>query len=487
MLLPSNRMGSLRYLLCAIAVAPVFAFASAAHAQPLVTAMVDSHAPGDPATFARMKKAGARVVRVTLSWAAVAPARRPARFNATDPGDPAYHWDAFDREVADAFAAGLSPLVNVNDAPSWANEPFDVGPGLPDPVELGAFARAAARRYSGSYEALPRIRYWQVWNEPNISLGLTPQLLSGRPVAADTYRVMVNRFAASIKQVHVDNLVVAGGLAPFFDRTPYVVAQDGDWGPLSFMRSLLCLSRALRPTCATRVRFDVWSTHPYTSGGPTHEAVLPDDVSLGDLGEMRAVLTAAERAGHVQSRGRVRFWVTEFSWDSNPPDPRGVPTSLLLRWVPHALYQMWRNGVSLVTWFQVRDEPLDSSPLQSGLYYGDGSPKPYLQGFRFPLVAFPRGHGVYVWGRIPTSKRGRVVVQQRSTSRWKTLAVLRSDRAGIFRRTFATVQRGYVRARLAGTSDLSLPFSLRAVPDHIYTPFGGIPLEPPKKKKKKGD
>ena len=481
-MLLSNEMRSLRCFVAAAAVAAVAAFASAAHAQPLVTAMVDSHAPGDPATFARMRRTGAQVVRLSLSWAAVAPARRPAQFNATDPSDPAYAWEAFDRELAEAFAAGLTPLVNINSAPRWANDPFDVGPGLPDADALGAFARAAARRYSGTYAALPRIRYWQVWNEPNISLDLTPQLLDGHPVAADRYRVMVNRFAASIKQVHADNLVVAGGLAPFFDHTPYVVAQDTDWGPLSFMRRLLCLSRALRPTCTNRVRFDVWSTHPYTSGGPTHEAVLPDDVSLGDLGEMRAVLTAAERAGHIQSRGRVRFWVTEFSWDSNPPDPRGVPTSLLRRWVPHALYQMWRNGVSLVTWYQVLDEPLDSSPLQSGLYYRDGGPKPYLQGFRFPLVAFPRAHGVYVWGRTPTATRGRVVVQQKSTSRWKTLAVLTSDRAGIFRRTFTTVPRGDVRARLAGTSDLSLPFSLRAVPDHIYIPFGGIPLEPPKKK-----
>ena len=61
-------------------------------------------------------------------------------------------------------------------------------------------------------------------------------------------------------------------------------------------------------------------------------------------------------------------------------------------------------------------------------------------------------------------------------------AVLMSERAGIFQRTFATVPMGYVRARLAGTSDLSLPFSLKAVPDRIYTPFGGVPLEPPKKK-----
>ena len=57
--------------------------------------------------------------------------------------------------------------------------------------------------------------------------------------------------------------------------------------------------------------------------------------------------------------------------------------------VPHALYQMWRNGVSLVTWFQVLDEPLDSSPLQSGLLQGR-QPEAVPSGFPVPA------------GRVPT-------------------------------------------------------------------------------------
>jgi hypothetical protein len=133
--------------------------------------------------------------------------------------------------------------------------------------------------------------------------------------------------------------------------------------------------------------------------------------------------------------------------------------------------------------FQVRDDPLDTSPLQSGLYYHDGRAKPYLQGFRFPFVAFPRGHGIYVWGRTPTSERERVLVQQRTASRWKTLALVTSNGYGIFQRTFASGRKGYVRARVAGTTDVSLPFSLAAVPDQMFTPFGGIPLEPGKTKK----
>ena len=83
------------------------------------------------------------------------------------------------------------------------------------------------------------------------------------------------------------------------------------------MRKLLCLSKTLQPTCRARTQFDIWSTHPYTSGGPTHDAVKADDVSLGDIPEMRAVLYAAVRVHHVASTKRPRFWVTEFSWDSS--------------------------------------------------------------------------------------------------------------------------------------------------------------------------
>ena len=64
----------------------------------------------------------------------------------------------------------------------------------------------------------------------------------------------------------------------------------------------------------------------------------------------------------------MRFWVTEFAWDSNPPDPGGVPLALEGRWVADALHRVWAAGVSLVTWFSLRDQPLRTSAYQSGLY-----------------------------------------------------------------------------------------------------------------------
>ena len=48
------------------------------------------------------------------------------------------------------------------------------------------------------------------------------------------------------------------------------------------------------------------------------------------LGELRSVLDEARRRGRIVTSGsRVGLWVEEFSWDSNPPDPAGVPSSVL--------------------------------------------------------------------------------------------------------------------------------------------------------------
>jgi hypothetical protein len=467
--------------------------ASEAPDRPFRTA-VHIHLPGEtypePASLAmkRVAAAGATVVRLPVTWSAVAPATRPTGFDADDPGDPAYRWATLDDGVRQAARNRLTPLIFFYDAPAWAKReklPEFSPNDFPDPIEIGRFARALALRYSGSFRGLPRVRYWQAWNEPNISLYFRPQLAGNKPISPGWYRNVLKQFTPAVRSAHADNFVVAGGTAPFHDITPEAAKQRPDWGPLSFMRELLCLSRTLKPTCNMRVAFDAWAHHPYTSGGPTHTAVMRDDVSLGDLPEMKRMLDAAVRAGHVAARGgRPEFWVTEFSWDSKPPDPKAVPTRLLERWVPEALYRMWQSGVTLATWFTLRDQELSTSFFQSGLYYrgprlSADRPKPYLQGFRFPVVAFREGAEVLVWGRTPAGRAGQVVVEQRAGTGWMRLGVARTNRFGIFQNRFDTRGSGSVRARTA--KDISLPFSLKPVRDRFFNPFGLPELLEPKR------
>ncbi len=473
---------------CALAAFVWTCTAVAAPSRPLRTAFYFDpdgsrwNAASESIALNRVRAAGATAVRITLPWWQFAPPTRPDHWDATNPADPNYRWGRLDERIRAAVQRGLEPLVTIFAAPRWAqgqNPQSSPNSYLPDPADFANFAKAVATRYSGKFDGLPRVRWWQAWNEPNISLYLVPQLENGQPISPAWYRRMLNAFAAAVQSVHSDNVVVAGGLAPFRDVTPSVVAQDPDWGPLSFMRELLCLSKSLRPTCSDRVSFDVWAMHPYTSGGPTHHAVLPNDVSLGDLPEMRRTLDAAVKGRHVVSRRAVQFWVTEFSWDSNPPDRCSPPLALLARWIPEALYRMWANGVSLVVWLQLQDLPISTNFLQAGFYFDSAvlataKPKPTLKVFRFPFVALRHGKRVTIWARTPFGRPARLLIEQKRkpSGAWKKVALGTTNRSGILQKLVRAKPIGVFRARMFPTNEASLPFSMKVPRDHFYNPFG---------------
>ncbi len=418
-----------------------------------------------------------------VNWAQVAPQgkSRPAAFKPRDPGDSYYQWAETDRQVRMAVEKGFTPIVYVQTAPVWS-ELCSVGPGpcRPQPKALADFMTAAALRYGGTYPGLPRVRHWQIWNEPNLDAYLVPQYdAKGRPASPDWYRSMVNAAADAIHAVKKDNVVIAGGQSPF---GPDAKSTDRV-APLTFMRQLLCLSPDKNPrlVCRKRVRFDVWAHHPYTSGGPMHHANGQNDVSAPDLWKMRVLLDAAVRSGNLQSRGRVAFWVTEFAWDTSPPDPKGVPEALHARWVAEVLYRMWDQGVSLVTWFLIRDQPFASTtPFQAGLYFRGSNgvrsdtPKMALTAFRFPFVAFrePKKKTVMYWGRSPAG-RSAVAVEQKRQGAWRVMETLRPNSYGIFSGRYASTARtGFLRARLANGKDEALPFSLVVPPDRPGCAWG---------------
>lgn len=422
--------------------------------------------------FAQIQAAGASAVRITAPWSSIAPAgsRKPSNFHATDPADPLYRWGALDGVISAAIANDLQPIVVLLDAPAWAEGVAGGPPGSrrPNPGELAQFATAAARRYSGAFEGLPRVRYWQIWNEPNLFMFLSPQVAGGRLVSPEIYRAMVNAVTPAIHAVHRDNVAIAGGTAPFGRH-----GWSSQTPPLEFARELLCMRGRVHPVakCKARTRFDVWAHHPYTVGNPSHHAPGVDNISLPDLPLLQRLLGAAWAARHIVAPRRSPLWVTEFSWDTNPPDPKAVPEQLQARWVATALYRMWRVGVPVATWFQLQDDPMSKSFFQSGLYFVNGRAKLALRAFRFPFVALRTNRGVAIWGRTPTSKSAPVVVQQTLGGRWKRVARLTANRYGIFRARLRVPPRGRLRALAPG--DWSLPFAVKAPPDYpLDNPFG---------------
>jgi hypothetical protein len=433
--------------------------------------------------FERIRRSKASMVRLTISWREAAPRSRPDSWNPADPADPHYYWDVADAEIVRAVAAGLTPVVTVTDVPAWAQgcttEPTH-NPCDPDVQAFAHFAQAFALRFSGRFGGLPRVSYWQALNEPNSSLYFNPQYRGDALVSPDLYRSLLNAFAASVKAVEPSNVVIAAGLAPL--RRPGFTV-----GPLNFARRLLCMKGRRNPKpigagCSAPARFDVFAINPYTTGGPTHKAPAADDVSLGDLGKLRVLLDAADRAGRIDgSFRRTPLWITEFGWDTQPPDPGGLPMRTAARWVSEALFRSWRAGVEAFFWYGLRDQESNGSfpaTVQSGLYLRgatlvqDRPKERLLQAFGFPFVALKSSSAIRIWGRTPSSGQGRVEIELWRKKRWRPVVVVRAGRDGIFRKAIKGRfgSRALVRARYGGQH--SVPFSLRYVEDFYQPPFG---------------
>jgi hypothetical protein len=140
----------------------------------------------------------------------------------------------------------------------------------------------------------------------------------------------------------------------------------------------------------------------------------------------------------VAPRRPKGLWATEISWDTNPPDPDGLPAGTVARYIEGALYTLWRQGVSVVTWWLMRDEPEGPGwgyTLQAGVFYrgvnvAADRPKPGFYTFRFPFTAYTKRGVAQIWGLAPT--RGAVTIEVRKGGSWRTLMRLRTRQGRMF-------------------------------------------------------
>jgi hypothetical protein len=271
---------------------------------------------------------------------------------------------------------------------------------------------------------------------------------------------MLNAAYAGIHGADPEARVIVGGLAPYGD------ARVGGTRipPVWFWRSLLCLRGAeLRPVgCPDPAHFDIAAHNPIDVWGPSHGAVSPLDASVPDIGRLNRIVREAVRTGRALPARPKPFWAPEIWWDSSPPDPRGVPIRRHARFLTEALFELWRQGVGAVVWWYLGDRPTGAAGFaatqQSGLFFGDGRPKPAYWAFRFPFAAHRVQHGqVLLWGKAPAA--GRLVVERRTRRGWAPLARPLAGPDRIFAARVDSAGTLRLRARQGGQT--SLPWRLR--------------------------
>jgi hypothetical protein len=422
--------------------------------------MLNASAAVRAQTMSRVRALGGSVARIPVDWRNVVQASPSQGFQARDPASPGYDFSQLDAAVESAVSAGLQPLLVVSHAPAFAEAPHRwpyayPGSWAPSPTALEGFAAALAQRYDGAFPdplypgaVLPRVRFLQAWNEPNLARYLEPQWVAeGRHWSAFSprlYRQLLNGFYAGVKSVQPGDTVIAAGIAP--EGEP---AGVGAMAPVTFLEELLCLG-ATRTGCTEKLHLDVLAFHPLSVFNPDVPAVSKLDVAVSDIAKITSLLARAVHQRTVLPAGPHPLWVTELNWDSSPPSPTGVPDSLQAAWISRALHRLWVAGVSLVDW-QFLIDPYGGAPLASpdgsvgryprpaGLYSpgpdGDTAlarPKPFLQGFTLPFDPLRVSRRqVRVWALLMRARQSALLQRQVRGGRWHTIARLHADRYGV--------------------------------------------------------
>jgi hypothetical protein len=469
-----GRRSTLAVLCAALAVAAVGAPAADAGSRQ-VTVMQDDALllRHDGATRARtldeMDRLGADVVKVQVYWNEIAPQgrRKPEGFDATDPAG--YAWGAYDEIVQGIVARGMRPFLALgNRAPDWATAKRGRYRGTyrPSARELGLFARAAGERYSGSYGGLPRVDLWSVWNEPNLFSWLAPQRAKdGTPLSPTVYRKLYQAAHEGLRATgHADDTILLGELMPLGAGSPRKVP------PLEFLREVACLDRRFRPfrgraarvrDCrgAGRIRTSGIAHHPYTPGGGVNARGKRDEAPIAQLDRLTRTLDAIARRGRLPRR--LPVWITEFGFQTNPPDPFQFAIRRVPGLMDESEWIAFRNRrVRSYSQYSIRDDPprangsslLSYSSFQMGLRFHNGRKKPGVYE-AFPMPAFVRllgGNRVEVFGglRPGGGPRASIAARVRGGS-YRSVGSAPLNSAGYFRKVFRVRRAADSKYRIA--------------------------------------
>jgi hypothetical protein len=412
---------------------------------------------------------GVDTVRVIIAWRQLAPSPESASkpsFDATDPNAYPAQWDALDDLVIQAKARGMNVLMTPSaPTPKWASGGRD-GITNPSAFDFGQFVQALGTRYSGTFmtpppvqptdppaTVLPRVNLWSVYNEPNLTLFLKPQIKHGKSVAAKIYR---NLFLAAQKGLaasgHASDQLLIGETSPGPGRS--------GTAPIDFLRGVFCLNEKFkRVGGCPKIDADGWAQHPYDPFDAPFEEGRHNLVNLATIGDLVKALNKAKSAGAVKRR--LPVYVTEYGIESVPDKQFGVSQVKQAEYNSISEYLMWRNSrIRSYGQYLLQDDKGNAQTnFQTGLRDSNGNKKASYNAFSIALVAqrvSAKRKTVTIWGHVRPKGAPYSVTVKANGSTIKTIG---TNAAGYFqfRTTYKKGRRYSASTTLADGTELSGP------------------------------
>jgi polysaccharide biosynthesis protein PslG len=359
--------------LAAAALLATLALPRAAAASPYG---VDIHAPqGAQLGFVldEVRGAGIGWVRIDVVWSDVE----------TAPG--VFDWSVYDALAAAAEARGLTVYATLAYTPAWATHGAPTT-GVPDnPGTWADFCARAAQRYASS------IRYWGLWNEPNLS-----------------------KFWSGTRQQYIDDILIPGADA-IHGASAAAKVGGPELAHVSSSQWYYWLRDSLNQAAS---HLDFVTHHVYDSDGSgavTNR--LTGSTPFGGNPELWTIIdpSVKEVLQNTGWWGRP-FWLTETGWQSGEVSEgtqAAYYTGLLNDWFTGQPGQGW---VGQLFFYEIEDPP--GSPSTWGILRADGSRKPAYVAYENFITSHtfrPTDDAQLVASNLPTSMETGQVITVRLT------------------------------------------------------------------------
>lgn len=271
-----------------------------------------------------LEKAGITGLRNCFAWSII------------EPEKGSFDWKLYDRIVDIAQEHGIEMLALIARAPAWASGKTSEHFHVPPPKDVKDYANYTKHLVNHFKD---RIKYWEIWNEPNGKSFWPP-----RPDANEYVKLLKAGYEAA-READPNCRILLGGIACHKDSRI-------DWGFLEGVYEN-----------GGGEYFDIMNVHPYS--GPN-----PPEVNF--FSEIQKLKVLMDKYG-----GQKPIWITEIGCPLHPrfaPD-EDMQAAYLVRTYILALSV---REIERVYWYDFRDDGLDRNEREDNFGLVDYYYKPKL-------------------------------------------------------------------------------------------------------------
>jgi hypothetical protein len=210
-------------------------------------------------------------------------------------------WEKYDHIVDLTEQYGLEVVPRLSNPPAWTRAKGDEGGTYAPPDDLsdwGDYVYTVVSRYKG------RIRYYQLWNEPNIYPEWGEQ-----PVDPEGYTRLLCEGYARAKEADPEAGIISGALAP-------TVSLNPGPGPALGLNEFVFLQRMY--DAGAGACFDIMAVNDYMLwSGPTDHRSRPLNINFSRPMFIRDIMVANGDAAKP-------VWISEMNSNAVPNDPENI-------------------------------------------------------------------------------------------------------------------------------------------------------------------